>query len=206
MTYRPSGQDNIMGSHQCTSFSLSFYGQWWDMPIGHRQSRRWRLYTNGCNLIARPSQKVVQGGYQVYKCGARFKRTGCSLITSSKASHTRADSFYLAFWQPLMLDVWPRLQTFRNECQQFNAISLGKPHWCILSSGPTTITNDREVNTFTKQVLTETTLFTFEAYRTGILMDGCRPLQDGHDDHYRSMRQQLLEAYVFVAHDDIRST
>ena len=29
-------------------------------------------------------------------------------------------------------------------------------------------------------------------------MDGYQDLlQDGHGDHYRSMRQQLLEAYVF---------
>ena len=65
------------------------------------------------------------------------------MITSSRMSHTSArfrSTMRLAFF---MLGAMPKTA---NRCitkglNSSRAIRLGRPHWCIFSSGPTTITD-----------------------------------------------------------------
>ena len=78
--------------------------------------------------------------------GARFSRTGCSLMTSSSTSQTcgrRRSTMRLAdlmFWAS-------SVSTSRFMTKGLNssrAMSFGRPHWCSLSVGPTTMTERPE--------------------------------------------------------------
>src|ERR1700677_3437896 len=61
----------------------------------------------------------------------------------------------------LMFCAWLRSTSrfITNGLNSSSAISLGRPHWCSLSCGPTTM------NELTEQVLTEPTLLTLEQIR-----------------------------------------
>ena len=78
--------------------------------------------------------------------GARFKKTGCSLMTSSSTSHTwvrRRSTMRLAdlmFWAISV----STSRFITNGLKSSSAISLGRPHWCSLRVGPTTMTERPE--------------------------------------------------------------
>ena len=80
------------------------------------------------------------------KVGARLSITGCSLITSSKMSHTTAEPLSTSFLAALMVVAMPmasRREKMKG-LKSSKAINLGKPHWCSLSVGPTVITERPE--------------------------------------------------------------
>ena len=101
-----------------------------------------------------------------------FSITGCSLITSSSTSHTAGSQLFLPFFFAyLMLCAKPSsYQFFHNKWfKQFDCHFFRKPHWKIFSSGPYHDNRtSRIVNTFAKQILTETTLISLSAYRKEI--------------------------------------
>ena len=112
------------------------------------------VQTNGCSLIALPSTRIGSNAWIPRRCsvGARFNITGCSLITSSRTSHTAGSSFSTIFLAFLMLCevplatssfitkglnssmaisfgrsvivVGPELKIYSSM-----AISFGRPHW-----------------------------------------------------------------------------
>ena len=111
------------------------------------KSALYAVHANGCNFNARPSVNTGSNAWIPNLCnvGALFNNTGCSFITSSNTPQTslfaRSTFFFAAFI--VMPD--SALNFFiTNGLKSSNAISFGKPHWCNLSSGPTTITERPE--------------------------------------------------------------
>ncbi len=97
--------------------------------------------------------------------GARFSRTGWSLMTSSSTSHTSGRTRSTMRLALLMLCAKP----FSTSCRMTNglnsssAIFFGRPHWCSFSSGPTTITErPGVVDALAEQVLAEPALLALE--------------------------------------------
>ena len=80
------------------------------------------------------------------KVGARLSNTGCSLITSSKMSHTTAVPDSTSFLAALMVVAMPMASKREkmNGLNNSNAINLGRPHWCSLRVGPTVMTERPE--------------------------------------------------------------
>ncbi len=80
------------------------------------------------------------------RVGARFRSTGWFFITTSSASQTsdlaRSTDFLAAFILFTMPVSTRRFIT--KGLKSSSAISFGRPHWYILSSGPTTITDRPE--------------------------------------------------------------
>ncbi|CFU91600.1 Uncharacterised protein [Bordetella pertussis] len=72
--------------------------------------------------------------------------TGCSRITSSRMSHTTGSWLSTSFLAALMVVARPIIsrRLKMNGLNSSSAISLGRPHWCSLSCGPTTMTERPE--------------------------------------------------------------
>ena len=123
--------------------------------------------------------------------------------------YTRANSFNLAFSSLDVGCLTAFYQTFHNErfeqfqCHFFRQTTLVHFKFRTYYDNGTT----RVVNTFTKQVLTETTLFTFKHIGQGFQWTVTRTC-------YRTTTATIIDQCVnsflkhtfFVAHDDIRST
>ena len=101
--------------------------------------------TKGCNSIALPSINLASKACtpSLWSVGALFKITGCSRIMNSNASQTSLLSFSTSLFACLIVVAKPSLSNlaYRNGLKSSSAIFFGKPHWCSLSSGPTTITD-----------------------------------------------------------------
>jgi hypothetical protein len=71
---------------------------------------------------------------------------GCPSITFSRMSNTSAVRRSTTFFALLTVLTIPRSMSFRmmNGLNSSTAISFGRPHSCIRSSGPTTITDRPE--------------------------------------------------------------
>ncbi len=80
------------------------------------------------------------------RVGARFSRTGCSVMTSSRTSHTWLRERSTIRFADLMFCAWLRSTSrfITNGLNSSSAIFLGSPHWCSLSCGPTTMTDRPE--------------------------------------------------------------
>ncbi len=78
--------------------------------------------------------------------GARFNKIGCSRITCSKMSQTSGVSASTERLAALMVDTKPSFSNRPkiNGLNNSKAIFLGRPHWCNLNVGPTTITERPE--------------------------------------------------------------
>ena len=104
--------------------------------------------TNGCNWIALPSIRTGSKAWipSLWSVGALFKRTGCSLITSSKISQTSGVCLSTILLDCLTVDENPNDSNFEyiKGLNNSKANFLGNPHWWSLSSGPTTITERPE--------------------------------------------------------------
>ena len=102
------------------------------------------VHTSGWSLIARPSTSTGSNAWMPSLCsvGARLSSTGWSRITSSSTSHTSCDTRSTMRLAPLTFCAMPPLTSFfiTNGLNSSSAISLGRPHWYIFSSGPTTMT------------------------------------------------------------------
>ncbi len=112
------------------------------------KSALYAVHTNGCSFIALPSTSTGSKAWipSLWRVGARFSITGCSLITSSNTSQTSGISLSTIFLADFILCAVP-LPTSSFITKGLNssiAISLGRPHWYIFNSGPTTITERPE--------------------------------------------------------------
>jgi DNA-directed RNA polymerase subunit beta len=112
------------------------------------KSALYAVHTKGCSLSALPSTKTGSKACIPRRCsvGARFKRTGCSFITSSKTSQTSVRTRSTILFALFMLCASPLSTSFfiTNGLNSSSAISFGNPHWYIFKSGPTTITERPE--------------------------------------------------------------
>ncbi|OPZ62593.1 MAG: hypothetical protein BWY85_02036 [Firmicutes bacterium ADurb.Bin506] len=112
------------------------------------KSALYAVHTRGWIWIALPSTSTGSKAWMPRRCrvGARFRSTGCSVMISSRTSHT--SDLTLSTMRFALLMLWAKpLSTSRfitNGLNSSRAISLGSPHWCILSVGPTTITERPE--------------------------------------------------------------
>ena len=105
-------------------------------------------HTSGWIWMALPSTRTGSKAWMPRRCsvGARFSSTGCSLMTSSSTSHTwgrRRSTMRLAdlmFWASSASTSF----FMTNGLNSSRAMSLGRPHWCSLSVGPTTMTERPE--------------------------------------------------------------
>ena len=106
------------------------------------------VQTSGCNWIALPSINTGSNAWMPRRCsvGARLSMTGCSRITSSRMSQTSGPSRSTSRLAALMVVAWPRNCSFEkmNGLNSSRASFLGRPHWCSLSVGPTTMTERPE--------------------------------------------------------------
>ncbi len=105
-------------------------------------------HTSGCSWIAFPSIRTGSKAWTPSRCsvGARLSITGSWRMTSSRASQTSRFSFSTIFLACLMVFAWPASSSLlkMNGLNSSSAIFLGRPHWCSLSSGPTTMTERPE--------------------------------------------------------------
>src|SRR5215213_6630218 len=98
-------------------------------------------HTSGCTCIALPSTSTGSKAWMPrrWRVGARFRSTGCSLMTSSSTSQTsglRRSTICLA----LRMFGASALSTrtfMTNGLKSSTAMRRGRPHWCILRPGPT---------------------------------------------------------------------
>ena len=106
------------------------------------------VQTSGWIWMALPSTSTGSKAWMPRRCrvGARLSSTGCSLMTSSSTSHTcgrRRSTIRLAdlmFWASSLSTSF----FMTNGLNSSSAISLGRPHWCSFSVGPTTMTERPE--------------------------------------------------------------
>ena len=106
------------------------------------------VQTSGWIWMALPSTSCGSKAWMPRRCsvGARFSSTGCSEMTSSSTSHTTERERSTIRLADLMFWAWLR-STRRFMTKGLNsssAICLGRPHWCSLSCGPTTMTERPE--------------------------------------------------------------
>src|ERR671927_292748 len=106
------------------------------------------VHTSGWIWIALPSTSCGSKAWMPRRCsvGARFSSTGCSVMTSSSTSQTTGRARSTIRLADLMFCAWLR-STSRFMTKGLNsssAICLGRPHWCSLSCGPTTMTERRD--------------------------------------------------------------
>ena len=110
--------------------------------------------TSGWIWIALPSISWGSKAWMPSRCsvGARLSSTGCSVMTSSRTSHTTAyrdrpdvarSTIRLA---DLMFWLCDRSTSrfITNGLNSSSAICLGRPHWCSFSCGPDTMTERPE--------------------------------------------------------------
>ena len=106
------------------------------------------VQTNGWSLIALPSTRTGSNAWIPSLCnvGARLSITGWSFITSSNIPQTSGFNLSTILLAFLILWAIPRATNsfITNGLNNSTAISFGTPHWYILSSGPTTITERPE--------------------------------------------------------------
>src|SRR4029077_17594012 len=78
--------------------------------------------------------------------GARLSSTGCSVMTSPSTSQPTGRARSTIRLADLMFCAWLRStrRFITNGLNSARAICLGRPHWCSLSCGPTTITDRPE--------------------------------------------------------------
>ena len=104
--------------------------------------------TSGCSWIALPSTSCGSKAWMPSRCsvGARLSSTGCSEMTSSSTSHTCERPRSTMRLADLMFCAWLRSTSrfITNGLNSSSAICLGRPHWCSLSCGPTTMTERPE--------------------------------------------------------------
>src|ERR687890_63972 len=100
--------------------------------------------TSGWIWMALPSTSCGSKAWMPRRCsgGARFSRTGCSVMTSSSTSQTTARPRSTMRLADLMFCAWLRSTSrfMTNGLNSSSAICLGRPHWCSFSCGPTTMT------------------------------------------------------------------
>ncbi len=106
------------------------------------------VVTSGCRRIALPSISTGWNAWMPRRCnvGARLSMTGCPSITFSRMSNTSAVRRSTTFLALLTVFTMPRSMSLRmmNGLNSSTAICFGRPHWCSLSSGPTTMTDRPE--------------------------------------------------------------
>ena len=106
------------------------------------------VQTSGWIWMAEPSTRTGLNAWMPrrWSVGARFSRTGWSLMTSSRTSQTSGRTRSTMRLALLMLWAKPFSTSWRmtNGLNSSSAIFLGRPHWCSLSSGPTTMTERPE--------------------------------------------------------------
>ncbi len=89
-------------------------------------------HTRGCSLIALPSTNTGSKAWMErrWRVGARFNRTGRSLMTHSSASQTSSYTLSTFFLASLMLEALPvsHRRFMTKGLKSSNAISLGRPH------------------------------------------------------------------------------
>ncbi len=104
--------------------------------------------TSGCRWIALPSTSWGSKAWMPRRCsvGARLSSTGCSVMTSSRTSQTTGRARSTMRLADLMFCAWLRSTSrfMTNGLKSSSAICLGRPHWCSLSCGPTTMTERPE--------------------------------------------------------------
>ena len=106
------------------------------------------VQTSGWIWMALPSTSCGSKAWMPRRCsvGARFSSTGCSEMTSSSTSHTTGRARSTMRLADLMFCAWLRSTSrfMTNGLNSSSAICLGRPHWCSLSCGPTTMTERPE--------------------------------------------------------------
>ena len=127
-------------------------------------------HTSGWTWMALPSTSTGSKAWIPRRCsvGARFRSTGCSLMTSSSTSHTSGRSLSTICLALRMFGASARsTSTFMtNGLKSSTAMRRGRPHWCILQ--PRTDDDDRTagvVHALAEQVLPETALLALEHVR-----------------------------------------
>ena len=102
-------------------------------------------HTKGWSWIAFPSINFGSKACRpnLWRVGALFNITGCSLITSSRTSHTSGVSLSTSFFAALMVVANSLCSNFpyTNGLNSSKAIFFGNPHWCNFKVGPETITD-----------------------------------------------------------------
>ena len=106
------------------------------------------VQTSGWIWMALPSTSCGSKAWMPRRCsvGARLSSTGCSVMTSSSTSHTTERWRSTIRLADLMFWAWSRStrRFMTNGLNSSSAICLGRPHWCSLSCGPTTMTERPE--------------------------------------------------------------
>ena len=106
------------------------------------------VQTSGWIWMALPSTSCGSKAWMPRRCsvGARLSSTGCSAMTSSSTSHTTVRPRSTMRLALLMFCAWLRSTSrfMTNGLNSSSAICLGRPHWCSLSCGPTTMTERPE--------------------------------------------------------------
>ncbi len=106
------------------------------------------VQTSGWIWIALPSTSCGSKAWMPRRCsvGARLSSTGCSAMTSSRTSQTTGRERSTMRLADLMFCAWLRStrRFITNGLNSSRAICLGRPHWCSLSCGPTTMTERPE--------------------------------------------------------------
>ncbi len=106
------------------------------------------VQTSGWIWMAEPSTSTGMKAWMPrrWRVGARLSRTGWSLMTSSRTSQTSGRTRSTMRLALLMLWAKPFSTSWRmtNGLNSSSAIFLGRPHWCSLRSGPTTMTERPE--------------------------------------------------------------
>ena len=106
------------------------------------------VQTSGWIWMALPSISCGSNAWMPSRCrvGARFSSTGCSAMTSSSTSQTTGRCRSTIRLADLMFCAWLRSSSrfITNGLNSSSAIALGRPHWCSLSCGPTTMTERPE--------------------------------------------------------------
>ena len=106
------------------------------------------VQTSGWISMALPSTRMGSKAWMPsrWSVGARFRSTGCSVMTSSRMSHTSGRSFSTNFLAALMDEAMPRSSSFRRMkgLKSSSAIFFGRPHWWSFRYGPTTMTDRPE--------------------------------------------------------------
>ncbi len=106
------------------------------------------VQTSGWIWMALPSTSTGSKAWMPrrWSVGARFRNTGCSLMTSSSTSQTCGRARSTMRFADLMFCANSRSTSrfITNGLNSSSAICFGRPHCCSLSCGPTTMTERPE--------------------------------------------------------------
>ncbi len=132
----------------CASSCASIESGTWTAIWSPSKSALNAVQTSGWISMALPSTRIGSKAWipSRWSVGARFSSTGCSRMTSSRMSHTSGRSFSTYFLAALIDEAMPRSSSLRrmNGLNSSSAIFFGRPHWCSLRYGPTTMTERPE--------------------------------------------------------------